>query len=258
MRGEGAAAATPARGATTGGAAAAPAAGQPPRGWAWMWMMVRGAICCAIQEPSRTPTTARITPLIQWKRRWRRRRGRWSRSSIEGGGGEGEGEDSKFSNQQERKAGGAPVLGLYTAGVHAPCLRSCAVATEPRHGSCIYMLHAWAAQGPGRYERRKSKSKDQSPIAPAAGGPGGGQPPQMPSPNRSAATESLPPGTRGQRGEGEGGGGCSAREVRVRAAPAPDRPAPAPHRLSAIGLDQLRDQRGQRRRYWPPFAPWVR
>jgi hypothetical protein len=22
-------------------------------------------------------------------------------------------------------------------------------------------------------------------------------------------------------------------------------------------LDQLRDQRGQRRRYWPPFAPWV-
>jgi hypothetical protein len=21
--------------------------------------------------------------------------------------------------------------------------------------------------------------------------------------------------------------------------------------------DQLRDQRGQRRRYWPPFAPWV-
>jgi hypothetical protein len=22
--------------------------------------------------------------------------------------------------------------------------------------------------------------------------------------------------------------------------------------------DQLRDQRGQRRRYWPPFAPWVR
>ena len=25
----------------------------------------------------------------------------------------------------------------------------------------------------------------------------------------------------------------------------------------ALGSDQLRDQRGQRRRYWPPFAPWV-
>jgi hypothetical protein len=31
----------------------------------------------------------------------------------------------------------------------------------------------------------------------------------------------------------------------------------APIWTHGIALDQLRDQRGQRRPYWPPFAPWV-
>jgi hypothetical protein len=39
--------------------------------------------------------------------------------------------------------------------------------------------------------------------------------------------------------------------------------APTPQSEQVIGVvlvernHQLRDQRGQRRRYWPPFAPWV-
>jgi hypothetical protein len=33
-------------------------------------------------------------------------------------------------------------------------------------------------------------------------------------------------------------------------------PLPWPYAILAI-IDELRDQRGQRRRYWPMFAPWV-